>query len=62
MGLFKSQEKMVACPYSLFPASDRINADSGGRIGSGSFYLYIILILQRRKELDYAESGKNISS
>jgi hypothetical protein len=49
MGLFKSQKKMVACSYYLFPAGDRINAGYGGRIGGGAFYLYIILISQKKR-------------
>lgn len=53
---------MVACPYCIFPAGNRINAGYGGRIGSGSFYLYIILIFQRKKERKYAKSRKIISS
>jgi hypothetical protein len=49
MGLFKSQKKMVAWPYYLFPAGDRINAGYGGRLGGGAFYLYIILIFKKEK-------------
>lgn len=56
MGFFKSQKKMVACSYSLFPAADWNNADFGGRIGSGTFYLYIILIFPRRKKRYNAKS------
>ena len=40
---------MVACSYCFFPASDRDNADFGGRIGGGAFYLYIILIFKKEK-------------
>jgi hypothetical protein len=49
MGFFKSAKKMVDFSYCIFPASDRSNADSGGRIGSGAFYLYIILIFKKEK-------------
>jgi hypothetical protein len=62
MGLFKSQKKMVACPYCPFPAYNRNNADSGGRVGSGAFYLYIILIFPKRSKRDYAKSGKIIGT
>jgi hypothetical protein len=62
MGLLKSQKKMVACPYCLFPAGNRINAGDGGRIGSGSFYLYIILNFPKRKKRDYAQYTKIIGS
>lgn len=37
---------MVACPYCLCSAINRIIADNGGRVGSGAFYLYIILSYQ----------------
>jgi hypothetical protein len=62
MGLFKSQKEMVACSYCFFSAADWNNADSGGRIGSGAFYLYFILIPGAPKDHGYAESEKIISS
>jgi len=49
VGVFESQKEMVACSYCFFSAADWNNADSGRRIGSGAFYLYIILIPQRPK-------------
>jgi len=40
---------MVAFPYCSFSAADWNNADFRGRVGSGTLYLYVILIFQRRK-------------
>jgi len=47
MGFLKSQEEMVDCSHYLFLADNRHNAVFGGRFGSGSVYLYIILISQK---------------
>jgi hypothetical protein len=59
MGFPKSQEEMVDCSHYLFLADHRHNAVFGGRFGSCSFYIYIILILEKKKR-DYAKSGKII--
>ena len=59
MGLFKSQKKMVAFSYCLFPASDRINADYGGGIGSGALYLYIILIYKKERRITMPNPEKS---
>jgi hypothetical protein len=44
VGFSQSQKKMVACSYCFISAGDRINADNGGRYGSGAVYLHFILI------------------
>jgi hypothetical protein len=52
MGFSKSKKKMVAFSYCFFSAVDWYFTASCRGVGSGSLYLYIVLIKIRRKKIN----------